>query len=72
MNTKLFKISFVFLSFVSVLQAQQLVPISKSEVLNKVSENNQSLKISNEDFKSARADYRQTNAIFLPNISFFT
>ncbi|MFD0836472.1 TolC family protein [Mariniflexile aquimaris] len=69
MNTKLFKISFVFLSFVSVLQAQQVVPISKSEVLNKVSENNQSLKISNEDFKSARADYRQTNAIFLPNIT---
>lgn len=59
----------MFLSFVSVLQAQQLVPISKSEVLNKVSENNQSLKISNEDFKSARADYRQTNAIFLPNIT---
>ncbi len=59
----------MFLSFVSVLQAQQVVPISKSEVLNKVSENNQSLKISNEDFKSARADYRQTNAIFLPNIT---
>ncbi|WP_396600358.1 TolC family protein [Algibacter sp. R77976] len=57
------------LSLVSILQAQELKPISKSEVLSSVSENNQSLKISEEEFKQARADYRQTNAVFLPNIT---
>ena len=57
------------LSFVSILQAQELKPISKSEVLSRVSENNQSLKISEQEFKQARADFRQTNAVFLPNIT---
>ena len=51
------------------VQAQQLVPIAKSDVLSKVSERNTSIKISEEDFKQARADYRQTNAVFLPNIT---
>jgi outer membrane protein TolC len=51
------------------LYAQDLVPISKSEVLNIVSENNTSIKISEEDFNQAKADYRQTNAVFLPNIT---
>jgi len=49
--------------------AQDLKPISKSEVLTQVSENNTSIKISEEEFKQAQADYRQTNAIFLPNIT---
>ncbi len=52
-----------------MLQSQELRKISKSEVLSKVSENNISLKISEQDFNQARADYRQTNAVFLPNIS---
>ena len=51
------------------LQAQDVVSITKIEVLTKVAENNTSIKISEEDFKQARADYRQTNAVFLPNIS---
>lgn len=51
------------------LQAQQTLPISKLEVLEKVTENNQSLKISQEEFNKAKADYRQTNAVFLPNIT---
>lgn len=50
-------------------QAQEVKPISKSEVLTQVSENNTSIKISEEEFNQARADYRQTNAIFLPNIT---
>lgn len=63
-------ITFSFLlSFISVLQSQQLIPISKSEVLTKVSENNTSIKISEEEFNQAKADYKQTNAVFLPNIT---
>lgn len=51
------------------VQAQQIVPITKTEVLTKVSENNTSIKISQQEFNQARADYRQTNAVFLPNIT---
>ncbi|WP_027879856.1 TolC family protein [Mesoflavibacter zeaxanthinifaciens] len=50
-------------------QAQEVKPISKSEVLTQVSENNTSIKISEEEFNQAKADYNQTNAIFLPNIT---
>lgn len=51
------------------LQAQDVVLISKTEVWSKVSNNNTSIKISEQEFKQARADFRQTNAIFLPNIT---
>lgn len=57
------------LTFTLFVQAQEIVPISKSEVQTKVLENNTSIKISEEEFKQARADYRQTNAVFLPNIT---
>lgn len=50
------------------LSAQKVVSISKETVLLKVSEANTTLKISEEAFNEARAEYRQTNAIFLPNI----
>ncbi len=53
----------------ALVNAQQVLPISKQEVLTKVSENNTSLKISEQDFNQAKADYRQTNAVLLPNIS---
>jgi outer membrane protein TolC len=51
------------------LKAQELVPLTKTEVLSKVLENNTSIKISQEEFIQAQADYRQTNAVFLPNIT---
>ncbi|MCB0469570.1 MAG: TolC family protein, partial [Flavobacteriaceae bacterium] len=68
--TKYFKALIVYMvgSF-SLMQAQEVVPISKEEVLSKVKENNTALKISEEDFNQARADYRQTNAVFLLNIT---
>ncbi|MDG1728878.1 MAG: TolC family protein [Algibacter sp.] len=70
MKTYKYIIVFSFLlSFVSILQSQQLTPISKQDVLIRVNDNNQSLKISQQEFNLARADYRQTNAVFLPNIT---
>ncbi len=57
------------LFFTWMLQAQEKVTISKEEVMERVQENNSSLKISQQDFLAARAQYRQTNAVFLPNIS---
>ncbi|WP_033957961.1 TolC family protein [Psychroserpens jangbogonensis] len=57
------------LVFTLSVQAQEVLPITKTEVLSKVSENNTSIKISKEEFNQAKADYRQTNAVFLPNIT---
>lgn len=52
-----------------MVSAQEMVSIGKEEVLVRVQENNNRLKISQQEFLAARAQYRQTNAVFLPNIS---
>ncbi len=49
--------------------AQNVIPITKAEVFTKVAQENSSIKIAHEDFNQAQADYRQTNAIFLPTIA---
>ena len=53
----------------TIIFAQQTVPISKAEVLEKVSQQNNKLKIGEQEVFSAKGDFNQTNAIFLPNIS---
>ena len=58
-----------FFLFTILLQAQQVMPIMKSEVLTKVIEENRAIKISDQEYIEAQAEYRQTNAVFLPNIS---
>jgi len=61
----------VLLSIVSsgILFAQEQKPLSKEQAVTGVLENNRHLKISEQQFLQARADYRQTHAIFLPNIT---
>ena len=49
--------------------SQDTLSISKSEVLEKVIENNLQIKVAEKSFESARGDYRQSNALFLPNIN---
>lgn len=49
--------------------AQQTVPISKTEVLEKVAQQNRKLKIGEQEVLSARGDFNQTRAVFLPNIN---
>ncbi len=49
--------------------AQQTVPISKAEVLEKVIQQNNQLKIGEQQVLAAKGDYKQTNAVFLPNIT---
>jgi len=58
-----------FLLNLFVSNAQQETLISFEEVLSKVQENNHAIKISEQDFNVARADFNQTNSIFLPNIA---
>ena len=43
--------------------------ISKKEVLQKVHEGNSSLKITNQEYLMAKADFNQSRAVFLPNIT---
>lgn len=59
----------IMLLFSKHLPAQEIISIGKSDVLSKIYENNLSLKISKEEFNAAKADYKQTNAVFLPNIT---
>ncbi|MCR9182715.1 MAG: TolC family protein [Flavobacteriaceae bacterium] len=61
----------VLLSIASstLLFAQEQKPLTKEQAINNVLENNRNLKISEQEFLQARADYRQTNAVFLPNIT---
>jgi outer membrane protein TolC len=67
-NTIYIFILFLFASTLFV-QAQEVKSISKVEVLTRVSEKNTTIKISEEEFNAAKADYKQTNAVFLPNIT---
>ena len=54
---------------VGTLQAQDTLSISKNELLQKIMEKNLQIKATEKAFQSARADYRQSNVLFLPNIT---
>jgi len=58
----------VLLSVFSI-NAQNGQLITKGEVMNRVMEYNATLKITEKDIIAAEGDYRQTNAVLLPNIS---
>ncbi|OWW23703.1 transporter [Zobellia sp. OII3] len=49
-------------------EAQETQLITKAEVMARVSENNNSLKMAEQEVKAALGDYRQTNAVLLPNV----
>ncbi len=57
----------VFL-FQLLTNAQEIVLISKQEVLAKVKEGNNTLKIARQDVLISKGDFKQTNAIILPTI----
>jgi len=57
------------LIFINFVEAQQVVSITKADALSKISERNLALKISEKEFNQAKADFNQTNSIFLPNIT---
>lgn len=56
--------------FISTLGfSQDTLTIFKSDLWQKVSDNNLQIKIAEKSFNSLQADYRQSNSLFLPNIS---
>ena len=53
----------------SISYGQDTLAISKTDLWQKVADKNLQIKIADQEFKSAQADYRQSNSLFLPNIS---
>lgn len=49
--------------------SQDTIRLSKKEIGLKAADKNLQLKIAQQEFKSAQADYRQSNALFLPSIT---
>lgn len=64
-----FIVLFFVLMYFSQFHAQQTTLISKADLAKKVSENNTSIKISEQSSLEANAEFRQTNAVFLPSIT---
>tara|TARA_R110000765_G_scaffold52811_1_gene106146 strand:+ start:464 stop:1777 length:1314 start_codon:yes stop_codon:yes gene_type:complete len=69
MNTMKYKLGLILLFVFYSGLAQQTKSITKDEVLAKVKERNNTLKMAQQDVLSAKGDFNQTNAILLPNIS---
>ena len=61
-------LTFLLFNFL-IINAQQETMISLEEALTKVENNNYTIKISEQDYLAAKADFNQTNSILLPNIS---
>lgn len=65
---KIYILTLIFL-LPTMMKAQQLVSISKADVLEKVEHQNTTIKIGAQDVLSAKGDFNQTRAVFLPNIT---
>ena len=66
-HTFLFFIGAMSCSFVSY--SQDTIAIAKKDIIEKISEANLQLKVAQKSYQSAKADYQQSNALFLPNIT---
>jgi len=53
----------------TLLHAQNVRPISKEEVIARFSAENMAIKISEQAYLQAKADYSQTNSVYLPDVS---
>ncbi|MEY4964075.1 MAG: hypothetical protein RLZZ323_1394 [Bacteroidota bacterium] len=57
------------LTFSSLGFSQDTLAISKKEIGQKALEKNLQIQIAHQNYKSAQADFRQSNALFLPSVS---
>ena len=64
-----FILSIGIISITTLGYSQDTLSISKKDIWLKASDKNLQIKMGEQDVKSAQADYRQSNALFLPNIS---
>lgn len=66
---RLLVITICMLSYVQVINSQQVIYFSLQDALNIASENNQSIRISEIEQRIASANYHQTDAAFLPKVT---
>lgn len=57
------------LIFSNVGRSQDTLSVSKNDLFELINSNNLQIKIAEQAYQSAQADYRQSNALFLPNIT---
>ena len=69
MNNKLIVTFIGILATVFSVTAQDTIAISKKEILEKVNDANLQIKIAEKNAASAKADYNQSNSLFLPSIT---
>lgn len=69
MNKLIFSIYLTISFGTSIAFGQDTILISKNELLQKLTDRNLQMKVSTQEYKSAQADYRQSNALFLPSIA---
>jgi len=67
MSKLLVTLGFVFLSAFGF--SQDTLTVSKSDLNQKLAEKNLQLQIARKNYQSAKADYQQSNTLFLPNIT---
>lgn len=58
----------ILLIFASNAFGQEIITISKTEAVAKALEHNKTIKIGEKEILESKADFQQTNAVFLPNI----
>lgn len=68
MNTKI-QFSLILISLSLGAFAQDTISISKNELLEKVTDKNLQIKIAEKTLAGAKADYNESNSLFLPKIS---
>jgi len=64
-----FLITIGILSYSLLGYSQDTIPVAKKEVLEKVSDKNLQIQLAQKSYQAAKADYQQSNALFLPNIT---
>ncbi len=57
------------ISLSAVVFSQDTISLSRNDIWSKVSERNLQLKIQDQEYKSAQADFKQSNSLFLPDVS---
>lgn len=62
-------ISLSLLLLTTLAFSQDTLPLSKKELWQRTTDKNLQIKIANQSFKAAQADYRQSNSLFLPSIT---
>lgn len=69
MNNTLIVTVFGIFALAFSASAQDTIAISKKDILEKVNDNNLQIKIAEKNAASAKADYNQSNSLFLPSIT---